>query len=144
MKKLNPLSRMFRVLVSLAVMLPLGPGGLCCCVVQGGHASATVAPVHAAAPGSPCCTPTESEAPVRRPESSDPDECACPQRENAVLASGSADAALTAPLADAGAVVLADWSAAPLVDVSRSRFRADCPAPIPKVPLYRALAVRLC
>ena len=142
MKNLNPVSRAFRVLVSLAVILPLGPGGLCCCVVHGDHARAAVTPVHAAAPRS-CCTPSAPDAPAP-PSKSSRDDCKCPQRENVVLGSASSDAAMAAPVTGAHVTLIAVTSSAPGIDVSRARNRADCPAPVPRLPLYRALGVLLC
>ena len=83
----------------------------------------------------------EAPAPPAKPST---DDCKCPQRESAVLASASSEAALTAPVMDAPVVLVASLAPVPEVDVSRTRNRADCPVPVPKLPLYRALGVLLC
>lgn len=140
---LNPASRPLRILVSLAIALPLGQGGLCCCLVGDHDTAAAVAAAREAAPRS-CCTPAGPDGPRDRAPSPDRDDCGCPQRESAILAAAPAESAAAAPVADAAFLAPSAAPAGPTADLLHARFRDESPAPVPKVPRYRTLCVLLC
>ncbi len=139
-----PVSRALRVLISLAIAVPMGPGGLCCCIVGGDHVPAAVAQARAAAETHPCCIPPAPSAPVDRSDSSDRDDCGCPKRDDAVLVAANSDAAFAAPAPAPLFMIVAAAPAARAVTLTEARFGAEGPSPVPKLPRYRTLCVLLC
>lgn len=139
------LSGAVRVLAALAVAVPLGPGGICCCVVHPHRAAETVA---RPAPVRSCCAESATapaEAPARPAHRRFPmgDDCGCPQREAAVLAS-AADAAPVLSVIAALPGLAAAGCPAFVLPAGPARLLADCPAPVPKQPLFRTLSALRC
>ena len=140
---MNPLSRAFRLLIALAVAFPLGPGGLCCCVLGTGHEAAAVTVARAETPAHSCCgnLPAAPAAPAEEPAS---DDCDCPERDDAVLSSAASDAVLALSSTDAPFVAIFAQPAAHGESFAVVRFASDRPSPVPKLPRYRTLCVLLC
>jgi hypothetical protein len=140
--------RTLRIAVALAVAVPLGPGGICCCLFE----KAEAAPVESvpaevaraeAAPVS-CC---HAEAPAPGPEGSPPEEpeCKCPERPVAELAPSLPGDAFVAPLSEHAAA----WAEVvlPGPGLLLAEFRAEAPPPDPPPPAARrhaALSVYRC
>lgn len=140
------MSKAFRILVSALVAAPLGAGGLCCCLLGTPDVAAQDATTQAAAQAAhPCC------AELAAPGTSTPacqtdaeaDECGCPERETATLASSTA--APTAPTSVPTVMVFAIASDLSATHDSGAR-PADTrtPHPPPKQPRYRTLSVFRC
>lgn len=129
-----------RIALALVVALPLGPGGICCCLF--GEAQAAEA---GPAPAS-CC---QAEAPVPEPEgcpstSEDP-ECACPEREVAELAPSLAGGPFVGPVPESGNPLAEPVRVLP--ELLAPEFRVEAPPPDPLPPATRrhaALSVYLC
>jgi hypothetical protein len=131
------ISQAFRVLVALLVAVPLGAGGLCCCLL-GSPAAAH----DAAVPSTPSCCAGES-TPIATPASAEhEDDCSCPARDAGVLAK-SAPVESAAPVAPAAVVPAAAPSVAVVIAFAGLAVHAT-PYPPPKVPLFRTLCTILC
>ncbi len=85
------MTRAFHILVSLLVAVPLGAGGLCCCLIgQADDAQETVV-----AEATHSCCPSES-TPSAPPDSGQScpseesgEDCGCPERDTALVAVGT-------------------------------------------------------
>ncbi len=145
------MSKAFRILVSALVAAPLGAGGLCCCllgtpdVAAQDTAAQDTATQAATQTARPCC------AELAAPGTSTPacetdaetDECGCPERETATLASSTA--APTAPTSVPTVMVFAIASDLSATHDSEARSAdARTPPPPPKQPRYRTLSVFRC
>jgi hypothetical protein len=133
------MTRAFHVLVALLVAVPLGAGGLCCCVLGAPHD----APERVAAePAHACCPPETPAADSDEGDTEDPHRCDCPVRETGLLASGTPEPPAPLP-APAGALTVPalDIPLGPAPEPSRVVGRAP---PDRRKPLYRTLSVLLC
>jgi hypothetical protein len=137
-------ARAFRVLVAFAVALPLGRGGICCCLL-GDDLPAAIAKARPVEPARSCCSQPAPVDSTPAPHVPERDDCDCPQRDNAVLTTAPSDPAVVAglPGLDLGPI---HHPGAPLhaIDASRVLFGGDSPSPVPKLPRYRTLCVLLC
>jgi hypothetical protein len=132
------LAKAFRILAALLVAVPLGIGGLCCCLIGASPAGLELAAI---APPSSCCDAARAPAPPADcPE--DDEDCSCPSREAGLLAK-------SAPTETVNQEAPASALPQPLVSVAEFQARTPLPArvtpyPPPKVPLHRTLCVTLC
>lgn len=146
------MTKAFHVLVSLMVALPLGAGGLCCCLVgelpsHAAHAVAIASPAKAATPVHSCCSVPAAAAESdtsdpARPDDAGEHKCGCPERETAVLAAAAGQEPLVGTMLTHGDVLLAD--SGDLVVLAPARPDPGRPDPPPKRPLFRTLSVLLC
>lgn len=137
-------ARLLRLAAALAVAVPLGPGGLCCCLVKGHDAPPVVAAAPESSGASPCCQAKDAEPPSPARSPVPDDDCGCPQRENVVLASASAELAPVAPVMHAALLPPATAPVALADPGAVASLRTGAPAPVPKLPLFRTLGVLLC
>lgn len=137
------MTKAFRILMSLVIALPLGAGGLCCCLW--GDVPSAAASGEVAVGASSCCAEPGHATPVDRPGADPPgedEECGCAEREAAVLTpSTSQEPILGLSLA------LGDLSpASSIVPATPSAAHRVLP-PVPpghKRPLFRTFSVLLC
>jgi hypothetical protein len=146
----KPLNTMLAVLVAL----PLGPGGLCCCVIGGacGHVDAdSCAPAEAV--HSCCCgdlvdaqpaSPQTVPGAVACATQHDAAGCNCPKRDDGVVPSvPNEDRLAFTNFVDITGLAEAQTIAS--VDEAAGGVRAhEVHRPPPKVPLHTTLAVFLC
>ncbi|MGQ0723544.1 MAG: hypothetical protein ACT4PE_18495 [Candidatus Eiseniibacteriota bacterium] len=132
-------SKAFRVLAALLVAVPLGVGGLCCCLL-----GAPDAHRHAAAPTAlaPCCADENTPA-APRPGPADDEDCSCPSRDAGVLAA-SVPAEGAAPTAPACVAVTVVPTVESILAGPAGLSVRTTPYPPPKVPAYRTLCAILC
>jgi len=133
------MTRALHILLALVVALPLGAGGLCCCLFAIGTADV------ARDSGAPACcsnasAPATSQAPCPAAEGAD---CECPSRDAALVEVPASGKLLSAP-GSMLAMIAPPADAASLAgDVSRSHG-SRIPHPPPKQPLYRTFSSIRC
>lgn len=130
------MKRLFHAIVALAVALPLGVGGFCCCLL--GHGP-EAAPAAVADAGS-CCS-AEDGVPAPAPGEERP--CDCPARELAVFAKAPAGSLVPEAAPPVLLIALPAPVGSPLAFASRAAIPSP-PYPPPKQPLYRTLSVLRC
>ncbi len=134
--------RAFHIIISLLVAVPLGAGGLCCCLLGQTDAAAAATP---AEPTHPCC-PSDPAPPDRgqsSPIDTDESDCDCPVREAALTAGSSGGTLLPGPAPDSDGIAL-QIEYAVVYSTGERAPRPHIPDPPPKRPLYRTLSVLLC
>jgi len=137
---MNVFDTSLRLALALVVALPLGPGGICCCL----FGEAEAAPVEAAP--SSCC---QAEAPVPEsagcPSSEEDPECACPEREAAEIAPSLAGGPFVGPAPESAAPLAAPAVVLPRLTEPEPRLEAPPPGPPPPAQRrHAALSVFLC
>jgi hypothetical protein len=115
-----------RIAMALLIALPLGPGGICCCLFEEAAAAVRVEQAEPAAPA-PCC---HAEAPSpERAAASDAGEhekdCGCPERDAAELGASPIGVPFVGP---------APESPAPAAPAEAIRPVFAEPAPAPEAP----------
>lgn len=130
---MKPLTFAVRLWMALMIAVPLGPGGLCCCLL--GAAQATACDEAPAEPRG-CCS---ESAPAQTPDA----DCDCPIRDVVILVGADVALALEAPPA---ATPFVPAPAPGLVRIPAAAPSAAAPAlPPPRaVPLFRTLSVIRC
>jgi hypothetical protein len=131
----------FHILVAVFVAVPLGAGGLCCCLLGTHDREIEVAaePAHSCCASEPAGAAAPAREPAGRPCADRGDDCGCPARDAAITKSASesqlpAPAPAAAAVPEPGEVALAPFAPA----VERA---VDHP---PKRPLFRTLSVIRC
>ena len=136
---MNVFEKSLRIALALVVALPLGPGGICCCLFGEAQAAET-----APAPAS-CCQ--EAPVPEREgcPSSSEDPECACPEREVAELAPSLNGGPFVGPAPEAGSPLAEPARVLPELLAPESRAEAHPPDPRPPATRrHAALSVYRC
>lgn len=136
-------NRSLRVLAALLIAVPLGQGGLCCCLFG---MPETVLETAAAEPEHGCCA--SAAAPVESADSSCPadqhdGECGCPVRDVSLLAAGSGAPLLLAQASTLEASVVPTEAGVRVLATSVD-LASHHPHPPPKQPLYRTLSTLRC
>ena len=131
-------AKSFRALVALMIAVPLGPGGLCCCLI--GATDVMAAEAVAPAPTSCCSQPAvPAVPPAPEPPVADLDaaECDCPVRDAGFLPERvqSLSAVPPAPAVETVSVV------APAALGPIEAPLPPSPVPPPKIALHLALSV---
>jgi len=143
------MTKTFHILVSVMVALPLGAGGLCCCLLGDSPAPmSAVASVPAPPPAHSCCSGPAEPAAAAPDDAAAPDtagghKCGCPERETALLAAVAGQEPVAAGTAFPTALLAPVALPAAPVTETAAAFPAR-PDPPPKRPLFRTLSVLLC
>ena len=133
----------FHLLLAVLIAVPLGPGGICCCLLTGSGEKGLEA-IAVEATGDSCCGREAPEVPTSPacPTEDGRDDCDCrahnAEEVTGVLASGPSLVLAWALDALAPVQKGVSWAAPGAADVSESFH------PPPTIPIYRALSVLLC
>ncbi len=128
----NAVDVLIRITLALLIALPLGPGGLCCCLFGPADAACDRVPAEPAG----CCSQEAA------PESGAAD-CECPAREVVVLSGTGTVVSLELPGTTTVALTPAMRSVARIDDL-RPEAPSPTPPAQPRVPLFRSLSVIRC
>ncbi len=133
-------SNTLRVFLALLMAVPLGAGGICCCLTDGMAAEFLAEVKVPPAPKSPCCSVPEPVAAPLTPGACEQEgeDCECPALDDATLSARSSVGAIAA--AHALAAIPAP-EAEPVPVTAPDAPPAPPAPPPPKVPVYLAHSV---